>query len=225
MADQQRIRPTAELPAVLPIFPLPGVLLLPGAQLPLNIFEPRYLNLIDDALHADRMIGMVQTSAPVEEHLVPDGTAVFAVGCAGRLSRFAETDDGRYIITLTGQRRFKILREIEPLHGYRRVAPDYGPFGDDLKDVLDGKVADRDALLAAMGAYFDARDIQADRDAIGAAPDPVLVNTLAMSCPFEPSEKQALLECRDTAERGRLLTDLFRFAAHGTTQPATDVRQ
>lgn len=225
MADHQRIRSTNDLPGVLAIFPLPGVLLLPGAQLPLNIFEPRYLNMIDDALKGDRLIGMVQTSVAVEEHLVPDGTAVFETGCAGRISRFAETDDGRYILTLTGQRRFRILREIEPLHGYRRVAPDYGPFADDMTDAAEGKVGDREALIEAMGAFFDARDISADRSAIDGAPDPVLVNTLAMSCPFEPREKQALLECANTAERGRLLTELFRFAALGGAQPTTDTRQ
>lgn len=225
MAEPRRDRNAADLPQVLAIFPLPGALLLPGAQLPLNIFEPRYLNMIDDALRSERVIGMVQTSAPVTEHLVPDGSAVFDIGCAGRIVRFAETDDGRYIITLSGQRRFRILSEIAPLHGYRRIVPDYSAFADDLRDAAEGKIADREALLREMGAYFDARGIGADRDAIAGAPDPVLVNTLAMSCPFEPREKQALLECKTTTERGGLLTELFRFGAMGGAEHAPETRQ
>lgn len=225
MSSTERAATTNALPSVLPVFPLPGALLLPGAQLPLNIFEPRYLNMIDDALRTERLIGMVQPSAGVEEHLVPDGIGLFDIGCAGRITQFAETDDGRYIIALSGQRRFRILDEIEQINGYRRVVPDFKSFAGDDDDKLNGKIAERETLLAEMTRYFEARDISAKSEAVAAAPDPVLVNTLAMSCPFEPREKQALLECSGTAERAALLIELFRFSSHTPNQPTHEIKQ
>jgi Lon protease-like protein len=225
LPEIRRSPSTQELPSVLPVFPLPGVLLLPGTQLPLNIFEPRYLNMIDDALRNDRIIGMIQPSQSVTEHLVPENIELCEVGCAGRLTQFSETDDGRYLITLTGRQRFRVLSELEPINGYRRVAPDYGPFMNDIGAMVSGKVRDKAKLIEAMEAYFDARGISADKDAIAAAPDAVLVNTLAMSCPFEPQERQALLECAGVAERADFLLELFLFAAHGGTTPPTDTRQ
>lgn len=225
MAETQRNRTGGELPPVLAVFPLPGVLMLPGTQLPLNIFEPRYLNMIDDALRTDRTIGMIQPSHSVTEHLVPENVELYRIGCAGRITQFSETDDGRYLITLTGRQRFRVLSELEPLNGYRRVAPDYTPFESDPDTMLAGKIADKPGLLEAMETYFAARGISADKDTIASAPDVVLVNTLAMSCPFEPEEKQALLECGSVEERAVLLLELFRFAAHGPATPPTGTRQ
>ncbi len=225
MSETRRSPSHAELPSVLPVFPLPGVLLLPGTQLPLNIFEPRYLNMIDDALRNDRIIGMIQPSHSVTEHLVPEDVGLCDIGCAGRLTQFSETDDGRYMITLTGRQRFRVLSELEPINGYRRVAPDYASYKDDIDAMLSGNILDKAKLIEAMEAYFDVRGISADKDAIAAAPDAVLVNTLAMSCPFEPQEKQALLECEGVADRAAFLLELFRFAAHGGSTPPTDTRQ
>lgn len=225
MIDRDREPSLMTLPAELPIFPLTGAVLLPGGQLPLNIFEPRYLNMVEDALGAGRMIGMIQPGgAPAG--LTPDDIALCPVGCAGRIIRFAETDDGRYLITLEGIVRFKVAAEL-PLHdGYRRVRPDYRPFEADLDDFADtGDVDDRDALLAAMRTYFERKGIAADLDSIENAPDDVLVTTLSMSCPLDPRDKQALLECPNTNERGRLLTRMFQFAVHEGNGPASDLRQ
>lgn len=204
--------PTVEqLPATLPIFPLSGVLLLPGGELPLNVFEPRYLEMTRDALKADRLIGMVQPRERQEEVPVPE---VYRQGCAGRITEFSETDDGRYLITLSGLCRFDIREELPAVGGYRRVVPDFAPYFDDFKEAPDG-VVDRKRLADSLRVYFRLQNIQADWKAIETAHDERVVTTLAMLCPFAPSEKQALLECRDLAERGRVLIALFEMAALG----------
>lgn len=199
------------LPETLPIFPLPGVLLLPGGQLPLNIFEPRYLAMTQDALGSDRLIGMVQPEDPEDQGPKPD---VYKTGCAGRMTAFSETSDGRYLITLTGLCRFGITRElpITPT-GYRRVAASYGRYRLDLEDA-SGKAVDRDRLTAAVRSYLARYDIAADWEAIESAADETLVTSLAMICPFRPNEKQALLESPDLAGRAELLTSLLEMAVH-----------
>jgi Lon protease-like protein len=204
--------PTIEqLPATLPIFPLGGVLLLPGGELPLNVFEPRYLEMTRDALKADRLVGMVQPREGQDEASVPE---VYRLGCAGRITEFSETDDGRYLITLAGLCRFDIREELPAAGGYRRVVPDFAPYFDDFKDAPDG-VVDRKRLADSLRVYFRLQSIKADWKAIETARDERVVTTLAMLCPFAPSEKQALLECRDLAERGRVLIALFEMAALG----------
>ena len=143
----------AALPAILPVFPLPGVLLLPRGRLPLNIFEPRYLNMVSDALGRERMIGMVQPSATVD-HPVPEEAVLYQVGCAGRITAFSETEDGRLLITLTGVVRFRIVEEVGGLHGYRRVRPDYTAYRQDL-DEDPSRLEDREALHLLVRRYFD----------------------------------------------------------------------
>lgn len=222
-----------ELPEELPIFPLSGVLLLPGGRLPLNVFEPRYLNMMRDALRTGRIIGMVQPAVDdmaryaelgdfevedgEEAHLEPEETdvdqgaaPVYKTGCAGRIVAFQETDDGRYLVTLKGLIRFRILEEKPLLDGYRRVKPDYSPFTDD----LDQQTAafDRDRLLEALGYYFTQQGIEADWEAIREASNERLVTSLAMVCPFSSAEKQALLEARNASDRAETMTTILEMA-------------
>ncbi|AWJ83796.1 peptidase S16 [Azospirillum sp. TSH58] len=205
---------TDRLPRQLPIFPLAGVLLLPRGRLPLNIFEPRYLAMVEDALAGDRMIGMVQPTDPACRLREP---AVYGTGCAGRITSFAETEDGRYLITLTGVSRFAIMRELEGQRGYRRVAADWDRFSGDLIDPLerggaDGCGLDRARLLAGLKGYFRMQGLSVDWKAIDGTPDERLVTSLAMICPFSASEKQALLETPDLPERAKLLIALVEMA-------------
>ena len=205
--------PTFEqLPLRVAIFPLSGVLLLPGGKLPLNIFEPRYLAMTRDALAGDRIIGMVQPLEGQENAPIPE---VYPLGCAGRITSFSETDDGRYQITLSGLCRFEIAREIEMLNGYRRAIPNFEPYRKDFEEAPDG-VINRKRLIGALRVYFKLQNIEADWKAIQSTPDERLVTTLAMVCPFEPSEKQALLQSPDLADRGRVMTALFEMAALGS---------
>lgn len=198
-----------QLPASLPVFPLTGALLLPRGKLPLNIFERRYLNMIQDALAADRTIGMIQ---PAEAGSGPV-PRLFGMGCAGRITSFAETDDGRFLITLTGLCRFTVGEELATTRGYRRVVPDWGPFRADL-DEETGRCLDRDRLEPGLRAYFRQCGIQANWDAIEQTPDERLIATLSMICPFEPGEKQALLEAPDVARRAEMLLALIEMAVH-----------
>jgi len=193
----------------LPIFPLAGVLLLPRGQLPLNIFEPRYLAMTRDALAGDRLIGMVQPSDPNQP---PAGNPpVYPTGCAGRITSFNETEDGRFLIALTGLCRFRIREELPLLNGYRRVVPQWDEFARDLRGERETGF-DRDRLLRGLRAYFDRHRIKAEWDTIGSVPGDRLVTSIAMMCPFEPSEKQALLEAADFDERARLLTAIVEMA-------------
>ncbi len=211
-----------DLPETIPVFPLPGALLLPHGRLPLNIFEPRYLNLTADALGQGRMMGMVQP-VHAEPDPVSDTAELYRTGCLGRITSFAETDDGRFLITLTGVSRFRIVDELESVRGYRRVAARYDAFAHDLQEDM-GATADRQRLLAAVRAYFQFQGIDTDWAAIKEAPDGALVTSLAMTCPFEPREKQALLECPGLVERGELLTTLMEMAVHGSKAAAFGAR-
>ena len=203
-----------DLPETIPVFPLPGALLLPLGRLPLNIFEPRYLNLTADALGQGRMMGMVQP-VHAEPDPVSDTAELYRTGCLGRITSFAETDDGRFLITLTGVSRFRIAGELESVRGYRRVAARYDAFAHDLQEDT-GATADRQRLLDAVRAYFQLQGIDTDWAAIKEAPDGALVTSLAMTCPFEPREKQALLECPGLIERSEFLTTLMEMAVHGS---------
>jgi len=208
------------LAAILPIFPLTGVLLLPRGRLPLNIFEPRYLAMTRDALGGDRLIGMVQPSDPTTSDPNPP---VYPTGCAGRITSFAETDDGRFLITLTGTCRFRIREELPLLEGYRRVVPDWHEFARDVE--ADEEVSfDRERLVRGLRSYFQQHQISADWDAITSVPGERLVTTVAMTCPFDPSEKQALLEASGLEERARLLTAIVEMAAMKHPSEATGAR-
>ncbi|GGG33271.1 peptidase S16 [Caldovatus sediminis] len=202
------------LPAEIPVFPLPGALLLPEGRLPLNIFEPRYLAMVTDALGAGRMFGMIQPLPDAPPG--PTGPALCPVGCLGRISSFAETEDGRFLITLTGVIRYTLAGELAMRRGYRRVRADYAPWRADLD--IEGRPpppVDRAALLEALRAYFRARGIDANWEAIERTADAMLVTTLSMVCPFDPREKQALLEAPDACARARMLIALLRIGAHG----------
>ena len=214
-----------DLPQTLPVFPLTGALLLPRGKLPLNIFEPRYLAMIEDALASrDRLIGMIQPREPGAEGMtrggiVPAPPALYQTGCAGRISSFSETDDGRYLISLTGICRFDLGEELTTPRGYRRIVPDYARWADDLASDATGTTVgafDRDRLVRGLRAYFTARNIAVDWNAITETPDERLVTTLAMLCPFAPQEKQALLEYPTTVERARGMTTLIEMAVAGT---------
>lgn len=198
-----------DLPASLPVFPLTGVLLLPRGKLPLNIFEPRYLAMTRDALGAGRLIGMIQPRRDDDPAEAPE---LYRIGCAGRITQFAETDDGRYLITLTGVCRFEIVEEVASGQGYRRARVDWSGFRGDLAAPAPVEF-DRDALIGRLRRYFDAQGIKADWNSIRATPDERLVTTLAMICPFEANEKQALLETPSLAARGELLMALIDMAA------------
>jgi uncharacterized protein len=206
------------LPRILPIFPLTGVLLLPRGQLPLNIFEPRYLAMMRAALAGDRLIGMVQ---PIDPGAWGDNPPVYLTGCAGRVTSFAETEDGRFLITLTGTCRFRIHEELRLLDGYRRIVPNWSEFAHDLKSE-DETGFDRERLMRGLRGYFQQHRISADWDAVTSVPGERLVTSIAMICPFEPSEKQALLEAADLDQRARLLTAIVEMAV--LRQPSAGAR-
>jgi Lon protease-like protein len=201
-------RTTRDLPLVLPVFPLEGALLLPHGQLPLNIFEPRYLNMFDDVMSGERIIGMIQTR--------PGGSAehprLAPIGCAGRVTSFAETGDGRYLVTLTGVCRFKLGEELPARAPYRQVRADFSDFEADLLEA-PGSVAEPGPLLAALRRYLDHRGLAIDWTSAESAPSEALVNSLAMALPFDPLEKQALLEAPTLADRRETLVALLEIDA------------
>ena len=204
--------PRGALPAELPLFPLNGVLLLPRGTMPLNVFEPRYLAMVDAALAGPRMIGIIQPAADGTVGLsAPDGTNLYRTGCAGRITGFQETGDGRYLVELRGTCRFNVAEELPLRDGYRSVRPDFTPFLGDLETDTDASI-DRDRLLNGLKGYFEQQNIAADWDALVKTPDERLVTTLAMVCPFDPAEKQVLLEAGDTAQRCKLLIGLVESA-------------
>jgi len=197
-----------QLPDTIPLFPLSGALLMPGAQLPLNIFEPRYLRMVDDALAGARAIGMIQP----RDSDTRDAPKLFEVGCAGRITAFSETGDGRYLITLTGVRRFRLTEEIHADTPYRAGQADWKAFEIDTHDDTTGGEVDRDLLLEIMRDYLDAEGLNADWEAAESAPVEALVVSLAMGCPFSPSEKQALLEAQSIADQAECLMALMEMS-------------
>lgn len=189
------------LPASIPVFPLPGALLLPRGQMPLNIFEPRYLTMIDDAMKTNRIIGMVQ----------PDGSdasarpSLYALGCAGRITSFSETGDGRYLVTLTGIARYQIAQELSVITPYRQCRVDFSPYASDLDAAAGEEEVDRDGLMRTLRNFAEAHHFTVDWDGIDDAPNDALVNALSMMSPFGPREKQALLEAADLKTRADVL--------------------
>ena len=211
MLSATALAPSA-LPDLLPIFPLPGVVLLPRARLPLHIFEPRYLAMIDDALSTQgRMIGMIQ---PMEDtsSKSPEPTPIYNVGCAGRITSFAETEDGRMMIGLTGICRFHIKEEVSLHTPYRQVRPDWKSFVNDIGDAPDVSI-DHARLSAILQPYFKSQSIEADWATIEGMSDDLLISTLAMICPLAPNEKQALLEAPDLTARAAMLMTLLEMAS------------
>ena len=199
------------MPMTLPIFPLAGALLLPGGELPLNIFEPRYLRMVDDVLAGDRMIAMIQPRNELGDD-TGGSSALYRVGCVGRLTGFNETEDQRYLINLHGVQRFHLQAELSTDTPYRMVELDYAPFAGDLASDPSAELVDRDRLEAAMRAYLDAEGLKTDWAAVGEAPSEALIVSLATGCPFAPNEKQALLEAETAAERAQCLIALMEMA-------------
>jgi Lon protease-like protein len=212
MSSPRPYQDMEDLPHALPVFPLTGALLLPRAHLPLNIFEPRYLAMVDTALAGNRLIGMIQPAEPEAEE-TSDKPALSSVGCAGRLTAFRETEDGRYLITLTGICRFRAGPELKVTTPFRQLQPDFSPYLDDLHPIeLDEESFPRAELLEAFKSYLARRDLKADWDAAAEAPAETLVGALATLCPFEPPEKQALLEAKSWQARVETLIALFEMS-------------
>jgi len=200
-----------DLPDTIPVFPLPGALLLPRSRLPLHLFEPRYLAMLDDVLKtSSRLIGMVQSyDAP------GGGGKLHVIGCAGKVTAFSETEDGRYMITLSGASRFRITQEIEGFTPYRRCDVSWQGFDRDLGPVEKDESFNRDAFMDALGRYLVDQGLSTDWESLGEAEDELLINSLSMLCPFEPEDKQALLEAPSLTTRRETLMTLIEFALRG----------
>ena len=190
----------ADLPTELPIFPLPGAVVFPGQVLPLNIFEPRYLNMVLDALGAARMIGMIQPLGAMDVEPVP----VHAIGCGARITAFQETRDGRLLLNLTGVCRFVVDEELDLCRGYRRIRPDWVTYGSDLEESPPAGLGLSD-LEPALRAYFSARKLEPSWDALASLDSSQVVDFLSMTLPFDPPTKQLLVEAMDVDARGHLL--------------------
>ncbi|MDF3062683.1 MAG: peptidase lon domain protein [Microvirga sp.] len=211
-----------DLPDVIPVFPLAGALLLPRGQMPLNIFEPRYLAMVDEALRTNRLVGMIQPE--LEGGGTPLVPKLYPVGCAGRLTQLAETGDGRYLITLTGIARFRVEAEVATTTAYRLCRVSFAPFATDFVARAGEDAVDRAAVLKALGDFVRASDLKIDWQAIKQAPNEALVNALSMMSPFGPKEKQALLEAPDLKSRAEVLVaiteiELARARAGGGAEP------
>jgi Lon protease-like protein len=198
-------RKAKDLPGVIPVFPLDGALLLPGGVLPLQIFEPRYLNMIDDAMAGERIIGMIQTNGEGDRQR----PGLAAVGCAGRITSYSETGDGKYLIALTGLCRFRAGEEIDAPKPYRQVRADFASFEVDLAAGDEGAAFERAPFLGLLRRYLEHRGLGVEWEVVNAAPAPALINSLCMALPFDPAEKQALLEAVDLERRRAVLTALL----------------
>ena len=205
----RRYHAYSDLPHSLPLFPLTGAMLLPRGHLPLNVFEPRYLEMVDYALQGDRLIGMIQ---PVENEETTLRPRLSHVGCAGKILAFQETGDNRYLITLQGVCRFRLTGEMESATAWRAGFCDFAPFAGDLAEI-QGADLPRHRLLDALKTYLTNRDMQADWNSVLTAPAEALVNALAMMCPFAPTEKQALLEAASFDERATTLLALLEMGS------------
>ena len=205
-----RYRKPDDLPQKIPVFPLSGALLLPGAELPLNIFEPRYLTMVDHAMSGSRLIGIIQPARGQESHPVPP---LMEVGCVGRIISYAESSDDRMLITLSGICRFQLVGELEVLTPYRQIMANYHPYAIDLaSDGGGASEVDRPALLKAFRDYLSANNMKANWAEVDHAPTDILVNTLSLLAPYDPQEKQALLEAPDLKTRAEVLVALTEVA-------------
>lgn len=204
MPMNAQYRGPIEMPGVIPVFPLPGALLLPRGQMPLNIFEPRYLAMVDDALRdGHRLIGMIQPD--VAHAGSTHKPSLYKIGCVGRITQLAESGDGRYLIELTGVARFRIEEELKVATPYRQCRVTFAPFADDFVARKGENAVDRAALLAALTDFLKANDLKADWEGIERAPNEALVNALSMMSPYGTAEKQALLEAPDLKTRAEVL--------------------
>jgi Lon protease-like protein len=210
MAANTIYRTPGDLPSIIPVFPLSGALLLPRVPMPLNIFEPRYLAMIDDALKSSRIIGMIQ---PDEGKAGPASRPnLYVTGCAGKIAQFSETVDRRYLITLSGIARFRIVEEMPVTTPYRQCRVDFAAFAEDLIANRGEEAVDRDALLLTLSNYLSQNKIGADWKGIRNAPTEALVNGISMMAPYGSREKQALLEAPDLKTRAELLVAVTEIA-------------
>ncbi|MEZ5994187.1 MAG: LON peptidase substrate-binding domain-containing protein [Hyphomonadaceae bacterium] len=200
-------RKPADLPHTVPLFPLPGAILMPRGVLALNVFEPRYLNMVDDALGGDRLIGMIQPSAGEEEKNAPD---LADVGTIGRITGFSETEDGRYLITLTGICRFELGKELQAATPYRQALVDYELFAGDFAHAT-GERIDRDHLIASLKRYAALHGFDVEWDSVEQAPTETIINVAAQICPFDPAAKQAMLEAVSLEDRCQALLALVEW--------------
>lgn len=200
------------LPQEIPVFPLTGVLLLPRGQLPLNIFEPRYRAMIEDTLKADRIIGVIQPR-DFQQGMTSERAPLFGTGCAGRITAFEETDDDRYLVTLTGLSRFHLMEEIAPQKGYRRALVKWTEFSEDLQP-HEHLGIDRAHLKLLLRTYFDIEGLSCSWDSIDSASDDKLITALSMICPLDPGEKQALLEAACCRTRAKMFMTMLEMAVH-----------
>jgi uncharacterized protein len=204
----------ADLPDTIPVFPLPGALLLPRARLPLNIFEPRYLAMLEDTLKSEhRLIGMIQPAATPEGQ---DAMRLHHIGCAGRVTAFQETEDGRYLITLSGISRFRLGEMQDGFAPYLRASVGWSGFERDLGRAEADPAFDRESFLGTLARFFDSAQLSSDWDSLKGAEVELLVNSLSILCPFDPEEKQALLEAPTLAARRKTLVMLMEFALRST---------
>jgi hypothetical protein len=211
---------SGDLPETLPLFPLPGALLLPRAHLPLHVFEPRYLQMLEDCLKTrHRLIGMIQPRSG------PAAGQLNAVGCAGRLTAFTESDDGRYVITLTGVSRFRLSREVAGFTPYRRGVVEWAEFAADLARPEPDTAFQRKPFLALLGRYFVAAGLATDWETLKSAEDDLLIDSLAMLLPLSPEDKQALLEAPTLRARRETLETLIEFALRGGGEGGDEVLQ
>jgi len=208
------------LPTVVPLFPLTSALLLPRGELPLNIFEPRYLAMIEDALRADRIIGMLQ---PLDSH-AGSSPPVHQVGCIGKITQFAETGDGRIMVTLTGLSRFRVVEELTTLTAYRQCIVSYEEYARDLVEDDGESDVDRAAVLTALRNFADANRLKIDWKSIEQTPNEALVNALAMMSPFGPEEKQALLEAKSLSARADVLVAITEIELARGNGPSTNLQ-
>lgn len=205
MSDQGTTSGMDELPAILPVFPLPGVLLLTTGQLPLNVFEPRYLDMVRDAMEGHRVIGILQPQDPNDRSSEP---LLYSIGCAGKICEFSEVENGNFSITLEGLCRFQTVEELDRVTKYRQIKADYSPFQIDLSPIAS-RTVNRDSLQNVLKHFLEFENEEDDWGALNNLADDNLVNSLSMICPFSPAEKQALLEANDVIARSELLISLL----------------
>ncbi|MEA3274206.1 MAG: LON peptidase substrate-binding domain-containing protein [Pseudomonadota bacterium] len=206
----------ADLPAELPVFPLSGAVVMPGVQLPLNIFEPRYLSMVSDALAADRLIGMIQ---PLGDTSVDQTPEIRKVGCAGRITSYSETSDGRIVMVLTGVCRFQVQKELNPKHGYRCVEPDWEPFVIDFQE-SEGAMTDRESFITSLRAYTSLRNVEVPWDDVKKMEDADLINLLCAHLPLNPEDKQALIETIALGDRADLMRGLMDMSSVSCVETA-----
>jgi uncharacterized protein len=222
VAGNKRYESAADVPDRVPVFPLSGALLLPSGQMPLNIFEPRYLAMVDAVLDGDRLIGMIQPALDTSERA--PSPPLCAVGCLGRITQFSETGDGRYSIMLSGVSRFRIVEEIDAAAPFRQCRISVESFADLTEPLFGEDAVDRSALLRTFRDYLNANDLEADWDSVNRASNAGLVTALSMMSPWGPPEKQALLESPDHATRARTLIAITEMALAGANAPSAPLQ-